>query len=467
VGNDEPDAAGEQEQMSRTHRRNAARALAKTHGVPYQTAYQQILAQDEHRPGPLDALVGRGTTVAILDKPTSDQPWLDGPSTWTGAKDLDTWDTDHLTRFAAWYRSFVDREHSAFTKRDMRELDAALTRRGLTPTDTTEFTINGDPRLANLDLTAPEWQGDQFGGLIGPAGQRRAALKAAGFNVDSFDADSDLQYGVPVIYCGQHLRSHTVGWCTVALYDKRPLAAQNVEESGDEVRALGLPIYNDTEQPVRGLHNPPFTGRTATCSYCDAPVSEDVNGVWVDETDGDGCDNPSGTHGVWDPTAGIDPGACAEYVNDPGIDVEDGQDPFCARCFHPVTEHAVVTQIPLRYRDGSNYKEYDVITLRGALTAELRTQIEAALDEDMYLIPGQVGLPHLGERMASFPGDDDHVWHELVMDSVEIVAERYAGRPITVTDQIDGTVQGFADALTQANKHGWDIVRWSDLYSVG
>jgi len=61
------------------------------------------------------------------------------------------------------------------------------------------------------------------------------------------------------------------------------------------------------------------------------------------------------------------------------------------------------------YRDGSNYKspgrvDYDL--LRAALSN---------LDEGIYFVPGQVGLPDLQGRLTAYDGwtDDDHLFHEL------------------------------------------------------
>lgn len=44
------------------------------------------------------------------------------------------------------------------------------------------------------------------------------------------------------IYCGQHLRPHTTGWCTVSTRDKRQLKARNYPDAVAECKALGLTL---------------------------------------------------------------------------------------------------------------------------------------------------------------------------------------------------------------------------------
>lgn len=51
-----------------------------------------------------------------------------------------------------------------------------------------------------------------------------------------------------MVYCGQHLRPHATGWCTVAVRDKvkldTPLDAPD-GEVWEECRRKGLKIYGD------------------------------------------------------------------------------------------------------------------------------------------------------------------------------------------------------------------------------
>lgn len=46
------------------------------------------------------------------------------------------------------------------------------------------------------------------------------------------------------IYCKQHLRPHTTGWCTVDPSDKIPLDSTNWEDALKECVTKGFKIYN-------------------------------------------------------------------------------------------------------------------------------------------------------------------------------------------------------------------------------
>jgi hypothetical protein len=48
------------------------------------------------------------------------------------------------------------------------------------------------------------------------------------------------------VYCEDHARPHTTGWCTVCASKKTPLNATNRDEAYTEVRKLGLPIFGET-----------------------------------------------------------------------------------------------------------------------------------------------------------------------------------------------------------------------------
>jgi len=67
------------------------------------------------------------------------------------------------------------------------------------------------------------------------------------------------------------------------------------------------------------------------------------------------------------------------------------------------------------YRDGSNYKELEVVVVEGLVTRE---QLLECLDQEDSggdsFIPSQIGLSDLQPRMIAFPSEDDHVWHELL-----------------------------------------------------
>jgi len=46
------------------------------------------------------------------------------------------------------------------------------------------------------------------------------------------------------VYCNQHLRPHTTGWCTVRAPSKIPLKATTGEEAYAECKERGLFIYS-------------------------------------------------------------------------------------------------------------------------------------------------------------------------------------------------------------------------------
>lgn len=50
------------------------------------------------------------------------------------------------------------------------------------------------------------------------------------------------------VYCSQHMRPHTTGWCTVSARDKTPLAAKNYPDAEAECRARGFELYDDLQK---------------------------------------------------------------------------------------------------------------------------------------------------------------------------------------------------------------------------
>lgn len=68
------------------------------------------------------------------------------------------------------------------------------------------------------------------------------------------------------------------------------------------------------------------------------------------------------------------------------------------------------TRIEFLYRDASNYKVYNSVVVSGPFTDEQINQIIDSLEDGMYFIPEQIGLPV--ERFGSIT-EDDHCWCEL------------------------------------------------------
>jgi hypothetical protein len=47
------------------------------------------------------------------------------------------------------------------------------------------------------------------------------------------------------VYCGQHLRPHRTGWCTVGVRDKVGLGTTDETEAWEKCSRLGLRLYKD------------------------------------------------------------------------------------------------------------------------------------------------------------------------------------------------------------------------------
>ncbi|OHU47423.1 hypothetical protein BKG82_27850 [Mycobacteroides chelonae] len=111
------------------------------------------------------------------------------------------------------------------------------------------------------------------------------------------------------------------------------------------------------------------------------------------------------------------------------------------------------------YRDASNYKAHGQIHLEGALSDAQATELKKLLHEELYCVPEQLGLEHLGVlEWGGLPYDDDHGWHELYLDERESVtvgrlaadAARMGG-----SSQYGGTVTEFMDRVRGAAAAGW------------
>lgn len=62
-----------------------------------------------------------------------------------------------------------------------------------------------------------------------------------------YDPKEDVrEFGENVwIYCGQHMRPHTTGWCTVSMRHKVKLNAISADEAYAECKQKGLSLYSD------------------------------------------------------------------------------------------------------------------------------------------------------------------------------------------------------------------------------
>lgn len=111
-----------------------------------------------------------------------------------------------------------------------------------------------------------------------------------------------------------------------------------------------------------------------------------------------------------------------------------------------------VTIIPLQYRDAANWKLTERYVLSGAFTPEQEARLRATLNEDAglhHFIPTQINEVHLGP-FNDYWTDDDHVWHELEVDEMEVVEDYPAGNGWLCT------VEEFVQRMEQAAADGWD-----------
>lgn len=116
-----------------------------------------------------------------------------------------------------------------------------------------------------------------------------------------------------------------------------------------------------------------------------------------------------------------------------------------------------VTEVHYMYRDAANYKSYGHVKLAGVITAEQRAAVKATLQAGEYFIPTQIGWGHLGENStsgwSSFPCEDDHAWHELNVDEIEV------SPVVHKPDVVEGTVDDWVKKMTEIGPTGWDEVK--------
>lgn len=74
------------------------------------------------------------------------------------------------------------------------------------------------------------------------------------------------------------------------------------------------------------------------------------------------------------------------------------------------------TLVEYLYTDAANYKVTGRAVLEGRIAEADAARMVGSLDDGMYFIPGQVGLPDLQGDFTDGPawdGEVDHVWHSL------------------------------------------------------
>ena len=53
-------------------------------------------------------------------------------------------------------------------------------------------------------------------------------------NEQPFFSSDDTKFGCKFVYCSQHLRVHSTGWCTVSCLNKVALLSETIEEANRE-----------------------------------------------------------------------------------------------------------------------------------------------------------------------------------------------------------------------------------------
>lgn len=101
------------------------------------------------------------------------------------------------------------------------------------------------------------------------------------------------------------------------------------------------------------------------------------------------------------------------------------------------------TKISYLYRDACNYKQHNEAVVNGTFTEQDIKAVLDSLNEGIYFIPSQVGLP---EKRFEETTEDDHCWFELDSDGFIETNE-----PATV----DITAKELAEAFAAA-KRTWD-----------
>ncbi len=116
----------------------------------------------------------------------------------------------------------------------------------------------------------------------------------------------------------------------------------------------------------------------------------------------------------------------------------------------------LVTVIPVIYQDTNGIRTHGELRLDGVLTTEHAQALKAALFDGRDFVPGQLGLSHYGaSESRTFPGPNDHGWHNLLIDDATVVDEADrcwsgAGAP-----EFAGTPEQFLTKLRAAASSGW------------
>lgn len=116
------------------------------------------------------------------------------------------------------------------------------------------------------------------------------------------------------------------------------------------------------------------------------------------------------------------------------------------------------TQFRYGYRDASNYKASEEVVVIGELRARDLAPFLESISEGTEFIPSQVGLEDLQPRMRCYPSADDHVWHQLEMDSFRFV-DRLPTLRLTAAELVENFkgASGNWDVVAACKKHGFIV----------
>lgn len=116
------------------------------------------------------------------------------------------------------------------------------------------------------------------------------------------------------------------------------------------------------------------------------------------------------------------------------------------------------TSFEYEYRDAGNYKHAAVVVVAGILHPEDLKLCLENVSEGTEFIPSQVGLEDLQPLMKNYPSSDDHVWHQLSLDSFQTVNRPPTVR-ITARELIEKfkTMAGHWDVMAACKKHGFIV----------
>jgi hypothetical protein len=115
------------------------------------------------------------------------------------------------------------------------------------------------------------------------------------------------------------------------------------------------------------------------------------------------------------------------------------------------------TAFSYMYRDASNWKRFETVILEDELTPQDINLILNCLEDQSLFLPEQVGLPALQKGWETL-NEDDHVWHELKRDDIQIVNE---------SPTISTTTRELVEKFRLVYSKGWDVSKadgdlWED-----